>query len=301
MKLAHLYQKTWGKVILSIILLFVITFGGLVAYRLISGRSLGLRSAVGAFLNFPERLLKNRSITNTSQGNYTNIIFLHHSVGHNLIEQGGVRQLFTQNGYSFWDHGYNNQGLRDPQGTYLNYHYTVPNDNTDFDGMRDIFTQKVYNQPVNTFSALLQHEVIIIKSCFPNSGITSDEMLAQDKEIFLTIRSVMDAYPDKLFIIITQPPLNPAETDLSSAARARELVNWLTSPEFLANHSNIAVFDFFSLLAEPNPQATDFNMLRSDYRDGTDSHPNQLANQTIAPLFVDFVTNAIEQYKSSKP
>ncbi len=37
-------------------------------------------------------------------------------------------------------------------------------------------------------------------------------------------------------------------------------------------------------------------MLRQGYRDGEDSHPNRKANETIAPIFVEFVIDAIEDY-----
>src|SRR5262245_61826610 len=40
-----------------------------------------------------------------SRGQFTNVVFLHRSVGHNLIEQGNVRPLFAAAGYSFWDQG----------------------------------------------------------------------------------------------------------------------------------------------------------------------------------------------------
>jgi hypothetical protein len=49
------------------------------------------------------------------------------------------------------------------------------------------------------------------------------------------VRSV-DCYPDKLFIVVTPPPLNPAETNLETAARARIMADWLTSEEFLADY-----------------------------------------------------------------
>jgi hypothetical protein len=44
-------------------------------------------------------------------------------------------------------------------------------------------------------------------------------------------------------------------------------------------------------------------MLRTDYQidpDSTDSHPNAVANQTIGPLFVDFVDEAIRTYRASQ-
>lgn len=51
-----------------------------------------------------------------SDGRYTNIIFLHHSTGRNLILEGNVRSLLTERGYQFWDHDYNHIGLTMPDG-----------------------------------------------------------------------------------------------------------------------------------------------------------------------------------------
>ena len=79
-------------------------------------------------------------------------------------------------------------------------------------------------------------------------------------------------------------------------ARARAFSNWLTSDEYLSGHSNVFTFDFFDSLAEDDLTAPDCNMLREAYRDGTDSHPNATANETIGPRFADFVINAIHTY-----
>jgi len=42
-------------------------------------------------------------------------------------------------------------------------------------------------------------------------------------------------------------------------------------------------------------------MLREAYRTGTDSHPNQIANQTSGPLLVVIIIDAIDEYKNSMP
>ena len=52
----------------------------------------------------------------------TRIFFLHHSCGHNLIEQGGVREGLTALGYEFYDHGYNEHGLCLADGSYRGDH-----------------------------------------------------------------------------------------------------------------------------------------------------------------------------------
>jgi len=238
-------------------------------------------------------------------GSYTNIVFLHHSTGHNLIREGNVRELFSQRGYKLWDHDYNTIGLTRPDGTQTYTSYEIPEitpgatggGNTDPEGLAILFSQPVHDPPDNAFGRLLQHEVLIFKSCFPNSAIKSDEELQQNKSWYLEMRKVIEQHPDKVFILMTSPPLHPKKTTPEDAARARALATWLGSDEFLAGHPNLIVFDFFDSLADP-----DNNMLRDDYLrdpDSTDSHPNKVANQTIGPLFVNFVDRSIQTYRST--
>jgi hypothetical protein len=245
------------------------------------------------------RALQNNQTVTSLNGDYRNIVFLHHSVGEGLVRQGKVRELFTQAGYNFWDQGYNQDGLNDPAGRNLEYSYAVPNDNTDPDGLAMVFSQPAYSVPINTLSQLLQYEVIIVKSCFPANNITSEQELDQYKNYYLTTRKSIDQHPDKLFVLLTIPPLNPAETKPEIAVHAREFANWLKSDEFLKGHPNVVTFDLFEQFAEGNPQAPDFNMLRRDYRDGADSHPNRLGNETVGPLFADFIIQAAEQYRAT--
>jgi hypothetical protein len=241
-----------------------------------------------------------------TDGTYTNVIFLHHSTGKSLIAQGDVRALLAERGYAFWDHDYNTVGLTRPDGTRTGTSYDVPElnpgtrggGNTDPEGLALLFAQPAHDPPDNAFSRLLQHEVLIFKSCFPNSAIKSAEMLEQHRAWYLGMRDVIDQHPDKIFILLTTPPLHPAGTTLEHAARARALSNWLRSDEFLIGHPNLFVFDFFGLLAD-----SETNMLRSEYQidsDTADSHPNALANQTIGPLFVDFVDKAVQTYRATR-
>ncbi len=216
------------------------------------------------------------------------ILFLHHSCGHNLIEQGGVREGLTALGYEFYDHGYNGDGLRLADGTYTGTNFDVPDDNTDPDGLALIFSQPLHDPPDNTFSYLMQYDVIAFKSCFSASSIGSDEQLAAYKANYLTIRDRVDRYPDKIFVIVTQPPQVPANSNPEEAARARALALWLRSDDFLAGHPNLFVFDFFDLLAGED------NFLRPEYRsDEYDAHPNERANREIGPQFVAFLDEVI--------
>jgi hypothetical protein len=286
-----------SKRILAIGGLVALLIVGLVAYRLIAGRSLNLKSTLKSLADTGMAVVKSGSVKGYSKGDYTNIVFLHHSTGRNLIAQGQVREGFTQAGYTFWDQDYNDLGLRGPDGQSAGFGYWAPNDNTDPDGLATIFSQPSYSLPVNILSGLLQHEVIIVKSCFPNSQITSEERFQTLQSYYRTMRQTMQQHPDKLFVILTSPPLNPAETNAEAAARARRISEWLQSEDFVSGIANIAVFDFYNLLAEDDPAAADFNMLRQGYRDGADSHPNQAANAAIGPQLVTFVVRAIEQLR----
>lgn len=222
------------------------------------------------------------------------ILFMHHSTGANLIREGGVREGLSALGYEFSDHGYNEEGLFDPRGDPTGENFAVPDDNTDPDGWATVFAQPVVAPPANTLSWMLGYDVILFKSCFPTSNITDEEMLSDYKSYYLSIRTVVDRTPDRLFVALTPPPLVPNDTDPANASRAREWATYLTSSEFLGSRKNLAVFDFFSLLADAD------GTLRQEYRsDEWDSHPNQLANETIGPQLVDFVRRAIVDWRSA--
>jgi hypothetical protein len=219
------------------------------------------------------------------------ILFLHHSTGHNLIEEGGVREGLSDLGYEFYDHGYNGDGLRLADGTWTGENFDVPGDNTDPDGLAEIFSQPLHSPPDNTFSHLMQYDVIAFKSCFPASNISDDAQLAAYQSYYLTIRDRADQYPEKLFVVFTPPPQVPNNTHPQEAQRARAFADWLASDEYLSGHPNLVTFNFFALLAG------DDHTLRSEYRvDAWDAHPNNLANQTVGPILVAFLDQAIQVY-----
>jgi hypothetical protein len=263
------------------------------------------------------------------------VVFLHHSVGRNLIEQGNLRQLLTNRGYQLYDQGYNEEdGLHLPDGTRADYTYGVPSDNTDPDGLATIFSQPVdttsvgsKGAPSNTLSGLLRHNVIVFKSCYPVTQIESDADLERYKTYYLQIRATIDRYPDKVFIALTPPPQEPGSTNKEAAARARLFASWLKSPAFLAERPNLFVVDLFDLLAEPDASKWDYNALRAIYREETpgfrfrvgravfpavdlvgegarlnslwvpqESHPNSAGNRTAAPILAEAVDAAVRGF-----
>jgi hypothetical protein len=292
----------WKRIAIILGVGFVIGFSALMAVRLITGKSLGLKSFAYEQARFVASLGRastdSQRVKNNNRGEFTNVLFMHHSVGDALIEEGNVRSQMQAAGLDFWDHDYNQYGITDPTGTPTAYSYNVPNDNTDPDGYAAIFKQRIFGLPFNTISGMMQHEVIIFKSCFPANDINSDEKLAAYQDYYRQIAAFTDRHPEKLFIALTIPPLNPSSTNPEIAARARVFANWLKSDEYRNGHTNLYTFDLYDLLAEPNPAAPDANMLRTAYRDEDDSHPNQLANETVAPIFVAFVVQSIEEYRT---
>ena len=294
-------QRRTLKIVLSCIgLSIVLLVAALLIVRGITGRGLGLRSLSGTIRSTILAVVNQPAVVQSKRGDYSDIIFLHHSTGNNLIEQGGLREILSQAGYQLWDQSYNDQGLRDPQGNLTGYAYPVPGDNTDPDGLARVFRQRAFNLPINALSGLLQHDVIVIKSCFaPANQIASDGQVEQYKKYYLDIRNRMAQYPEKLFIIVTTPPLNPAETNPQQATRARALADWLKSTEFLNGQNNVMVYDLFDQLAESDTSSPEHNMLPQDYREGSDSHPNRAANQEIAPIFAKAIINSIQTYRSS--
>ena len=250
----------------------------------------------------------------TAQSNLISVIFLHHSTGANLIKDGNVRKLFQQRApfIAFWDHGYDAKkigksmftsplqshiyGLRDATGRVMPASFHVPNNNTNPDGLAELFSQSVTNPPANALSHILQFNVVIFKSCFPVTAIASDEQLRTYQKYYLTIRDVIDKYRDKLFIPMTPPPLRSSMTNAEMSERARKFSNWIMSADYHEQRSHLKPYDFFNQLAIPeiHPQA---NTLQPEFcrSNPSDSHPNVQANRTVALHWVSFVIEASTQ------
>lgn len=231
-------------------------------------------------------------------GAFTNLFFLHHSTGSGLINGGMRAEIAAFNAshgtaFAFWDHGYNNTGLTDPSGSVLGISYHVPGDNTDPDGLHYLWTSPEADAAACRSQILANHEVISFKSCYPASYISGPGELAQYQAWYLAMRDVFDQYPGRLFVVMSTPPLHRLSTSAAAANYARQFADWLKSAAYLAGHRNLACFDLFDYLAGPD------NMLKYEYEQSHstgDSHPNDAANQTVGPIFADFLIAAAMNY-----
>ncbi|MBP9820760.1 hypothetical protein KBC85_01320 [Candidatus Saccharibacteria bacterium] len=212
------------------------------------------------------------------------ILFIHRSVGENLINDGKIYQNFISNSnIDFNDYNVNTKILRnkyDSKKLLLDF----PNNNTTPKDYSELFNNTNYQ---NTIDYILSFNTVIIKSCYPNSNIKTNQELIKIKDYYTKITSYYSNLPNKL-IIVTSPPLVPFKTNSQNAKRAKELSNWLTNSNF---GGNISTFNLFNLLAEKDGKNT--NMLKKQYRRllPFDSHPNKIANQKISPMFIDCMLN----------
>lgn len=172
--------------------------------------------------------------------------------------------------------------------------------------------------------------IIMFKSCFPNSHVTSagtepgdpfssTRTIANNKAIFRhpagsghtynpypythTYRALEDIFaanPNVLFIFVTAPPLVTGSTTAEAAANARTFNNWLKNDWLAAYNAahpgmhNVAVFDWFDTLAYGS--TGDFpNRLRADFATNAgDSHPNLAADTHSTQVFATNSNNFID-------
>jgi len=233
-----------------------------------------------------------------------NVVFLHHSTGRYMLRDSGYRSLIQWHNevagteIRFWDHDYHSNnvytGLILPDSlVYSDWSYGIEANNIRPAGYHEIFVEA----PVFRDSLLGRHDVIMIKNDHSTGDIESDQQLDQYRAQYLEIRSVLDTFPDKLFVLISGPPRRPEKTTPEKAARARAFYRWLQSPEFLNGHPNIAFFDLFSELAYPEVEGDpESNMLREEFRVAAtnDDHPNEHANLTVGPRLADFTLRLMD-------
>ncbi len=113
------------------------------------------------------------------------------------------------------------------------------------------------------------NQIVLFKSCFPNSNLTGNPTdspytepidgeysVANAKTVYNRLLTYFATRQDKLFVVITAPPLNESEypedaqTPAARAANARAFNNWLVNNWLTGySHSNVAVFDYYNVLS----------------------------------------------------
>jgi hypothetical protein len=241
------------------------------------------------------------------------LIFIHHSTGENWLSNSSGRLGIALKGKNFFvsdtNYGWGPDAIGDKtdigqwwlwfrssqRTTYLNALYEESGQNCSY--------SRLATDPGG------ENTVIMFKSCFPNSQIGgkptdppktgSNPLRGQDSSSpYMKVANVKGIYndllvyfktrPDKLFILITSPPLVKDETDAAHAANARAVNNWLVN-DWLKKYKlkNVAVFDFYNVLTSNggNTNKNDLGKANGNHHriwNGNLQHLQTLANNFSA-------------------
>lgn len=156
----------------------------------------------------------------------TTALFIHHSVGRQILREGGLRQKLSASipSLELWDHDYNKPGLSDASGSTVGRSFPIPGDNTDPDGLLTILRGIAAGKPWAASAAAF--DILLLKSCFPNSAIGSDADAGWLKEVYQEMREIALGLSQAV-VLLSSPPLALEATRPGQAARAADVATWL--------------------------------------------------------------------------
>lgn len=229
------------------------------------------------------------------------LIFIHHSTGENWLTDGygDLGRTLDANNYFVSDtnYGWGPDGIGD-RTDIPNWTEWFASDQT------PIYMDALFNESGQhaDYTRTLadpggENQIILFKSCFPNSALegspndppgTYEELsVSGAKYVYNTILPYFASRPDKLFVVITAPPLS----DPTHAANARAFNNWLKN-EWLAdyNGSNVAVFDFYDVLTGGSGDTLAYP---SD-----DDHPSAEGSRLATAAFLPVLNDAYNRWQA---
>lgn len=262
------------------------------------------------------------------------LIFVHHSTGGNWLADpnsdqpyGGLGIALRDNNYfvSATNYGWGPDAIGD-RTDIVNWPewFTSPDSDTYLDALYNETEQNLGD--FGSWSRLSsdpggENEIVMFKSCFPNSDLygspddppasePNDEFTVSNaKAVYNNILTYFATHQDKLFVVITAPPLQRSDTEADRAANARGLNNWLVN-EWLKDYpyANVAVFDYYNVLTAADNhhrwnngqvehvQPVDTNF--SAYPSG-DSHPSTAGHSKATAEFVPLLNVFYNRWKSA--
>ncbi len=283
--------------------------------------------------------------------NPVRLVFIHHSTGGNWLanQWGGLGKALKQNNYYVSDvcygWGVNSIGDRTDLGHWWEW-FRDPENSSIY--MNDIFNIDQMDGQYGEFDRLSpnpdpsgENQIIMFKSCFPNSvlrgnpddpvpSIDTNPMkgqwaesesytVANAKGIYIDILEYFKTRQDKLFIVVTAPPL----LDATYANNARAFNLWLVNNWLIDYpYNNVFVFDFYNTLTTNggNPETNDLNFETGNHHrwwnnqvqysfDGKsntlkypsdgDEHPNPVGNAKTTAEFLPLLNVAYNRWINS--
>jgi hypothetical protein len=250
------------------------------------------------------------------------LIFIHHSTGENWLTDGygDLGRTLDQNHYFVSDtnYGWGPDGIGDrtdiPNWTEW---FAGENTQTYLDALLNESGQhSSYTRTLSDPGG--ENEIIMFKSCFPNSALEGDPNDPPDPEGWLSVGHAKYVYneilryfatrPDKLFVVITAPPLSDSTYAENARAFNQWLLNdWLSENDYRLN--NVFVFDFYNVLTSPDGHhryndgqvehlLADQNTL---YYPSGDDHPSGEGSRKATEEFVPLLNIYYHRWKEDAP
>ncbi len=257
-----------------------------------------------------------------------NLLFIHHSTGGQLLADtvpdinvkciyksnpngGGLRRLLEDANYIVHEASY---------GSLIGENTDICHWNQKFrDQMEKVLSCKNQDE---FFDDSTRNNIIIFKSCFPNSWIESEGTHPGDPDSCVhTTENYKASYnflleyfsnqPETLFVAFTAPPLaepnklkefvkrllgkSKGDSIDSAGRRIRAFNNWLKDTEkgWLKDYKldNVVVFDYYDVLTDYGK--SNWSMYPSS--GGKDSHPSSEGNTKAAQAFIPFINKAVNR------
>jgi hypothetical protein len=251
------------------------------------------------------------------------LIFIHHSCGENWLSDhdGGLALELGRNNYFISDtnYGWGPDSIGDrtdipdwlewfrgsESERYLNALYNENAQHSDY--------SRALNNPGG------ENEIVLFKSCFPNSNLegnpgdppasSADYSVGGAKHVYNQLLRYFETRPDKLFVVITAPPVS----DRSYAANARDFNNWLVYDWLNENgypYSNVAVFDLYNVLTgEGNHHRVVGGEIEHTFETGRntayypsdDDHPSSAGNHKATQEFIPLLNVFYHRWQENMP
>ncbi len=217
------------------------------------------------------------------------VLFIHRSVGRNLLRDGSLREQFEA--------AMVGRGMRARLDDYdsntrlltrgpTREKWVMPGDNTNPDNL----VRLLVGEMPKLLDRVMEYDLVVVKSCYPNNAISRDDQLALVKGEYGMMGRAFEQWSAKQLVILATPPLRPSRTNAAEARRARELADWLVGTKLAPN---VSVFDLYGRLAAR--EGAEAGMLKRAYRRWWpwDSHPNAAASRKVVPQIVEFLVEAM--------
>ncbi|MCP4131499.1 MAG: hypothetical protein GY754_11020 [bacterium] len=248
------------------------------------------------------------NVDSSAPSSTVRLMFIHHSTGRQWLSAGPsstsanygkLGQELNNNNYYVTDSDYGWESIGSTTDTV---HWP--------DWFKDSVMSSVYsNTTVGAYSGANfsnsfsdpggENEVIMFKSCYPNSEV--GDSIDDEKSIYSGLLSYFAQHTDKMFVLIIPPP----EQNINNPAKTRELANWLVdfNNGWLAGyaHRNVFAYDYYNVLTDPNNhhyvQDSSVKHIVSDspvdavnpnelYYPSGDNHPSVTGQQKATEEFV---------------